>query len=200
MDCSSPGSSVRGILQACILAWVAIPFSRGSSQPRDWAQVSHIAGRAFTIRDTRKTIVKSSQLHLFAPFHLTCSHSLLTVGTFPLPGTLWARCRLLLLLFLPQTNLDFCYHLPLPSLLFSCSSSCYSSSRGTHQWPGHIFPSDHVCLVGQTTHTKFHYSRVSEPSSVHDGKCLHSPPDCRFLHLPPVSITGSSSQCLCDQR
>ena len=35
MDCSSPGSSVHGILQARILEWVAFPFSRGSSQPRD---------------------------------------------------------------------------------------------------------------------------------------------------------------------
>ena len=36
MNCSSPGFSVHGILQARILEWVAIPFSRGSSQPRDW--------------------------------------------------------------------------------------------------------------------------------------------------------------------
>ena len=35
MDCSPPGSSVHGILQARILEWVAIPFSSGSSQPRD---------------------------------------------------------------------------------------------------------------------------------------------------------------------
>ena len=35
MGCSPPGSSVRGILQARILEWVAIPFSRGPSQPRD---------------------------------------------------------------------------------------------------------------------------------------------------------------------
>ena len=35
VDCSPPGSSVRGILQARILEWVTIPFSRGSSQPRD---------------------------------------------------------------------------------------------------------------------------------------------------------------------
>ena len=40
MDCSPPGSSVRGILQARILEWVAIPFSRVSSRPRDWTQVS----------------------------------------------------------------------------------------------------------------------------------------------------------------
>ena len=36
MDCSLPGSSVHGILQARILEWVAISFSRGSSQPKDW--------------------------------------------------------------------------------------------------------------------------------------------------------------------
>ena len=35
MDCSSPGSSVNGILQARILVWIAIPFSRGTYQPRD---------------------------------------------------------------------------------------------------------------------------------------------------------------------
>ena len=40
---------VHEILQARILEWVAIPFSRGSSQPRDQTQVSHIAGRFFTV-------------------------------------------------------------------------------------------------------------------------------------------------------
>ena len=43
IDCSLPGPSVHGILQARILKW-ASPFSRGSSQPRGWTQVSHIAG------------------------------------------------------------------------------------------------------------------------------------------------------------
>ena len=42
MDCSLPGSSVHGILQARILEWVAMPSSRGSSQPRDGTQVSYI--------------------------------------------------------------------------------------------------------------------------------------------------------------
>ena len=39
-DCSPPGSSVHGILQAKILEWAAISYSRGSSRPRDWSQVS----------------------------------------------------------------------------------------------------------------------------------------------------------------
>ena len=46
MDCSFPGSSAHGILPARILEWVAISFSRGSSQPRDQ---TCIAGRFFTI-------------------------------------------------------------------------------------------------------------------------------------------------------
>ena len=49
MNCSLPGSSVHGISQVRILQWVVIPFSRGSSQPRDQTQVSCTAGRFFTI-------------------------------------------------------------------------------------------------------------------------------------------------------
>ena len=54
MDCSPPGSSVHGILQARILEWVAIPFSRGSSQPRDQIQISCIAGEFFIIWTTKQ--------------------------------------------------------------------------------------------------------------------------------------------------
>ena len=49
MDYSSPGSSVHGLLQTRILEWVAIPFSRGSSQPRDQTQVLCMADKFFTI-------------------------------------------------------------------------------------------------------------------------------------------------------
>ena len=51
MDCSLPCSSIHGILQARVLKWVAISFSRGSSQPRDWTWV---VGRHFTIWATRE--------------------------------------------------------------------------------------------------------------------------------------------------
>ena len=54
MDWSLPGFPVHGILQTRILEWVAIPFSRGSSQPSDQTWVSHIAGRLFTIWATRE--------------------------------------------------------------------------------------------------------------------------------------------------
>ena len=49
MGCSPPDFSVHEILQARILEWVAMPSSRGSSQPRDQTQVSHIVGGFFTI-------------------------------------------------------------------------------------------------------------------------------------------------------
>ena len=45
---ATPDYTVHGILQARILQWVAVPFSRGSSQPRDRTQVSHTAGGFFT--------------------------------------------------------------------------------------------------------------------------------------------------------
>ena len=54
MRCNPPGFSVHWILWARILEWIAIPFSRGSSWPQDWIQVSHIAGRFFTVSATRE--------------------------------------------------------------------------------------------------------------------------------------------------
>ena len=54
VGCSPPSSSVYGTLQARILEWVAISFSRGSSQPRVRTQVSYIAGRLFNLWATRE--------------------------------------------------------------------------------------------------------------------------------------------------
>ena len=54
VDCSLPGFSVYGILQARILEWVTISFSRGSSRPRDRTRVSRIGGRRFNLWATRE--------------------------------------------------------------------------------------------------------------------------------------------------
>ena len=56
MDCSLPGSSIHRIFQARVLEWGAISFSRGSSQPRDWTQVSRTVGRRFTVWATREVL------------------------------------------------------------------------------------------------------------------------------------------------
>ena len=63
MDCSPPGSVVHGILQARTLEWVALPSSRGSSQPRDGTHVScgsWLAGRFFTEEPLGKSYVTAS--------------------------------------------------------------------------------------------------------------------------------------------
>ena len=69
--------TVRGISQARILEWVAVSFSRGSSRPRNWTQVSCIAGRIFTVwapreahkawdgSDEQFSIIQSSRWHRF---------------------------------------------------------------------------------------------------------------------------------------
>ena len=97
MDCSPPGFSVFGVLWARILASVAIPFSRGSSQSRDRTWVSHIASRFFTIWATRiscksyssdkhsltstlKKQISSSPL----PANLSLTHTLSFTHTHPL--------------------------------------------------------------------------------------------------------------------
>ena len=56
MDCSLPGSSTHGIFQARILEWVAIPFSRGSSQPKDQTCVSCTEGRSFIVWASRESL------------------------------------------------------------------------------------------------------------------------------------------------
>ena len=78
MDQSLPGSSIHGILQARILEWVAIWFSRGSSQPRDQIQVSRIAQRFFTIWNTSSVQLLSPAWH-FATSWTTAHQASLSI-------------------------------------------------------------------------------------------------------------------------
>ena len=71
--CDPLDYTVHGILQARILEWVAFPFSRRSSQPRDRTQVSHIAGGFFTSWATRESQERPS---LFSLYNTLCSSSL----------------------------------------------------------------------------------------------------------------------------
>ena len=86
MDCRLPGSSVHGIFQARILEWVAISFSRRSSWPRDWTQVSCIVGRCFTIWATREVpgweswAIKNAEHQRINAFKLWCWRRLLRVS------------------------------------------------------------------------------------------------------------------------
>ena len=77
-DCSPPGSSVHGILQARILMWVAIPSSRGSSQSRDQTWVTCLIGRLFTIWATKE----ASDLILCAYIYQQLSNAQDTIHTY----------------------------------------------------------------------------------------------------------------------
>ena len=72
MDCSLPGSSVHGILQARILEWVATPSSRGSSPPRVWTWVSCsscIAGGFFTAGPLGKPQIPFIYIYVYTHTH-----------------------------------------------------------------------------------------------------------------------------------
>ena len=70
MDCSRPGSSLYGLLQARVLEWGATSFSRGSSRLRDWTQVSCIPGRRFNLWATWEAQVNviSSFWNILLPY------------------------------------------------------------------------------------------------------------------------------------
>ena len=69
-NCSPPGSPDHGIFQARILEWIAISFSKRSSQPRDWTGVSRIVGRHFTVWATKEVTATSPQNKIRAWLHI----------------------------------------------------------------------------------------------------------------------------------
>ena len=98
-DCSLPGSSVHGILQARILEWVAILFSRESSQGRDWTWVFCIAGIFFTIWATGKPNDLPGSFQV-SSWSCASGHSL-----FPWsPSSFWEN-ELLIKVFVMKTTL-----------------------------------------------------------------------------------------------
>ena len=76
--CNPVDYTIHGILQARILEWVAFPFSRGSSQPRDWNQVSHIASRFFTSWATREAQSGHGLIHIIQKVAQPRSYSMRT--------------------------------------------------------------------------------------------------------------------------
>ena len=113
MDCSLSGSSVHGILQARVLEWVAISFSKGLSQPRDRTWVSYTTGRFFTNWATREATLPSnpslsSQPSRTSQFDLDAS-----------PGSVaWTIVGLLIVLLISGITILCC-------LLFNVWNNCY---------------------------------------------------------------------------
>ena len=80
VDYILPGAFVHGIFQAIVLEWIAISFSRGSSQPRDWTWVSHIVDRCFTVWATRE-VISCVKLFYSLPVSISLISSLLNFKT-----------------------------------------------------------------------------------------------------------------------
>ena len=79
IDCSLPGSSVHGILQAIVLEWIVISFARGSSQPRARTRVSRIVNRHVTVWATREMyyLKFGNCFYRYCYFLYNCSQTLL---------------------------------------------------------------------------------------------------------------------------
>ena len=86
MDCT-----VHGILQARILDWVAVPFSRGSSQPRHWTQVSRIGGWFFTSWEAQSCHAAAAAAKSLQSCLTLCDPIDGSPPGSPIPGILQAR-------------------------------------------------------------------------------------------------------------
>ena len=151
MDCSPPGSSVHGILQARILEWIAISFSRGSSWPKNLIWVSCISGRLFTIWATREAKFKITYFKTLTTLipspKFSSVQSLSRVQLF---ATLWTAARQVslsitnswsLLKFMsiesvmPSNHLILCHPFLLPPSIFPSIKVFSNESVLRIKWP-----------------------------------------------------------------
>ena len=96
-SCMSKSLRPHGILQARILEWVAVPFSRGSSQPRDWTQVSSTAGGFLTTWVSHKgspVCVEGPDKQRKINVHFLTSHRVKPRAFFPGPASYHSSCLL----------------------------------------------------------------------------------------------------------
>ena len=122
--------TVHGILQARRLEWVAVPFSRESSQPRDWTQVSRVAGGFFTSWASTSSVQLLSHVRLFATpwtaarrasLSITNSQSLLKLMSIEM--------------VMPSNHLILCRPLPLLPSIFPNIRVFSSDSILRMRWP-----------------------------------------------------------------
>ena len=129
MDYSLPGSSVHGILQARILEWVAISFSRVFFRPRNQARVSCIAGRFFTNWAMRENIWAPYHSFILCVFTYTLLHWVCTCMCLVENGKgMFYNCSFCLPLFL---TISFClspFHLPVSQYVYSMPLNIASAS------------------------------------------------------------------------
>ena len=124
MDCSPSGSSVLGIIQARILEWVAIPFLRGSSQPRGWTWSPTLQADSLLSEPLEKPLGKPLLLgslillllYAFLILNFFSTHCLYFVYS---PRPIPSLCSVFYILFLLEINV-LLYYLMWASLCKKC--------------------------------------------------------------------------------
>ena len=176
MDCSQPVSSVHGISRAIILEWVAISFSRGSSQPRDWIRVSCIGRGWFFISKPPEKPLCNGSLSKWIHHLVAWNTQVFQFFSFKSPGNFT---------FIPhQQSLPilcraapWCYHhpdLPISEIFYSnlyclLISDCSYTALKIHSLVSLTFPKKACSLPSNS---------LSSSSSVW---CITHPMSCRYL-------------------
>ena len=171
MDSSPSGSFIHGILQARILEWVAITFSRESSRPRDPTQVSCIAGRFFTVYEPPRMpnhtpwwkagalIVPLISKCTFLPPHFYTGDFLLG-NSFPLTSLiLGSKIRSSLISSIRLPDSDFRNHLsPEAPIVYNTQTHvcAYTHTHTSHLYIYIVLNSLSLSLSHTHTHTHTH--------------------------------------------
>ena len=143
VECSPPGSSVYGIFHARILEWVAVSFSRGSSQPRDRTQVSCITGRCFNLWATREAlghmvvlflVFKESSILFSIVTVSICSYHISHGKAHFSPSTLWELLWLLFGHYVMTSSFDTLWTI-------ACQAPLSMELPRQQHWIGLPFPS-----------------------------------------------------------
>ena len=200
--CNPINYTVHGILQNRILEWAAFPFSRGSSQPRDWTQASCSEGKFFTSWATKScylSIIEKKKIIQFGDLCINywVSHSnrfslifLFLFSLFALPAHLYpnSHCS-------PRTLLNFILRL-WPYLLLEKLHINKQVNRKSETWSSSpYFP---TTLSGTHTHTLKHIHEYIHSPSFLSLPFLHSFPPEKDIHLygyvaaPPADLSFTS--------
>ena len=164
MDFSLPGSSLYGILQARILAWTVILFSRGSSWPRGQTYISCITGRFFTIWATREAHIAWSVQ--FSRSVLSNSGTLRTTTYQPSLSITnsWSLFKVMSIeLVMPSNHLILCCPLLLLPSIFPRIRVFSNESVFCIRWPKH-WPSTSASVLPMNIQNWFPWCQGSNPS------------------------------------
>ena len=181
---SLPGSAVLRIFQARVLEWVAISFSRRSSQPRDQTQVSHIVGRRLTMWATREEHWGDTKLWFWNMHLETSPHSLFCEMTLK-PGLIFSPNQSL---GGPRKQTRAIFWCGDPTLRYFSENQVFPFSSNLYVYDDLWSKGVHYCSVAQSCPTLFDSMNCSPP-----GSSVHWIFQARILEWVTISFSRGSS-------